>query len=101
MHYRLGLYLRNGIHEVSAIGFSPVSLVSTMVFLLAGFTSAVSEGLKWRDSGGYFSSVLIFNCMLKRIFNKLNPMLCMGVATPVDTIIFRPSVFKITVKEIL
>lgn len=66
--HRLGLYLRKGIHEVSAIGFSPVILVSTMAFLLAGFTSAVSEGLEWRDSGGYFSSVLIFNCMLKRIF---------------------------------
>ena len=58
-----------------------------MAFLLAGFTSAVSEGLEWRDSGGYFSSVLIFICIFRKDFYKLNPLLCKGVATPVDNVI--------------
>ena len=51
---------------------------------------------------GYLSSVQSFNCMLKWILNRLNPVLCMGITASIDIVIIRlSSVFKITVKEIL
>ena len=69
------------------------------MFLLAGFLGLLVVGLS--DSTLRLPQLYTdFELYVKRVFNRLNPTLCMGVIASVDIVITCPSsVFKIFYKR--